>query len=281
MNSLVSHETVCELVILSMLIYEYGKNFSLKVDKNTKTVVNRLNGIITWTIRLDAIKHLLKSSPFGEVYSFYSVISTDLQVGITVSEINRRVTVIFRGSESKTDGRYSLNIFKHRLHDDVYVNRRFYKQLHDDDTYDKLKNDVISLICEFPDYDIFVTGHSLGGALSTLFGYELSRDIHELKKKITVVSFASPRVGNLAFRKSHDLQMNLAHLRVTNARDIITALPMINFKHVGTSLSLSDTSLKFYENYSYNWCKYSLFTCNKVSEHNIELYLYRLIKHKW
>ena len=280
MSSLVSHETVCDLVILSMLIYEYGKKISLKVDENMKTFVNKQNGI-TCAIRLDAIKHLAKRSPFGEVHSFYSVISTDLQVGITVSEKNRRITVIFRGSESKTDWRYDLNFFKHRLHDDVYVHHGFYKQLHEDDTYDKLKNDVISLIWGFPDYDIFVTGHSLGGALSTLFGYELSRDIPELMKKITVVSFASPRVGNLAFRKSHDLQKNLAHLRVANARDIVTALPMINFKHVGTSLSLSDTSLKFYENYSYNWCKYSLFTCYKVSEHNIDLYLHRLIKHKW
>jgi predicted lipase len=280
MSSLVSHETVCDLVILSMLIYEYGKKISLKVDENMKTFVNKQNGI-TCAIRLDAIKHLAKSSPFGEVHSFYSVISTDLQVGITVSEKNRRITVIFRGSESKTDWRYDLNFFKHRLHDDVYVHHGFYKQLHEDDTYDKLKNDVISLIWGFPDYDIFVTGHSLGGALSTLFGYELSRDIPELMKKITVVSFASPRVGNLAFRKSHDLQKNLAHLRVANARDIVTALPMINFKHVGTSLSLSDTSLKFYENYSYNWCKYSLFTCYKVSEHKIYLYLHRLIKHKW
>ena len=40
---------------------------------------------------------------------------------------------------------------------------------------------IEELIKNHPDYQIYVTGHSLGAALSTLFGFELSHKINELK----------------------------------------------------------------------------------------------------
>ncbi|CAI5508437.1 unnamed protein product [Closterium sp. Naga37s-1] len=50
-------------------------------------------------------------------------------------------------------------------------------------------------------YHIMVTGHSLGGALSTLFTYDLAQS--DLKKQhgftLSLYNFGSPRVGNHAF----------------------------------------------------------------------------------
>ena len=39
---------------------------------------------------------LSKSSPNGKVFKFYDVKSTDIQVGITISESNKRISVVFR-----------------------------------------------------------------------------------------------------------------------------------------------------------------------------------------
>ena len=47
--------------------------------------------------------------------------------------------------------------------------------------------------------------------LYTLFGYELSR---EITNYVTVVSFASPRVGNPAFRREFDKKTNLTHCNI-------------------------------------------------------------------
>ena len=145
--------------------------------------------------------------------------------------------------------------------------------------FENIKNDLLELLNENPEYSIFITGHSLGAALSTLFGYELSRDI---ENEVTVVSFASPRVGNPAFRREFDNKKNLTHYRISNDRDVITAAPMINFQHVGTNISLSDEKYEVFYNYAYNpWWKFSLFHCWKVSDHYMDVYYNRLLKHNW
>jgi predicted lipase len=280
--SLIPHCEVCDFAKLTILVYEYGKSFTIDEDKTIEGFVSELNEdkpLIQNEFRLGIIKELSKSSPHGKVHKFYSVKSTDLQAGITLSETHKRISVIFRGSESKYDWYYDLSLFKIKLHDDVYVHGGFYKQLHNEEMFENIKNDLLELLKENPDYSIFITGHSLGAALSTLFGYELSR---EIKNDVTVVSFASPRVGNPAFRREFDKKTNLTHYRISNDRDIITAAPMINFQHVGTNISLSDNQYEVFYNYSYNtWWKFSLFHCWKVSDHYMDVYYNRLLKHKW
>ena len=62
----------------------------------------------------------------------------------------------------------------------------------------------------------------LGGALCTLCGFPS----YEIKSKIHVISFASPRVGYSKWKKVFDSRANLRHHRITNRRDIVTAAPM-------------------------------------------------------
>ena len=59
------------------------------------------------------------------------------------------------------------------------------------------------------EYEIFVTGHSLGGALTTLFGYELAQRYKN--KKVKAISFASPRVGSAKFRERYTLIQTHTH----------------------------------------------------------------------
>ena len=134
----ISHPDICDFARLTLLVYEYGKTF--KIDKNinlTKFLSTiKKSELLEDNLRNNVISELALSSPLGIVYKFYSIDSTDLQVGITKSEANKRITVIFRGSESMRDWYYDLSILKTKLHDNVYVHSGFYKQLYNENMYE-------------------------------------------------------------------------------------------------------------------------------------------------
>ena len=82
---------------------------------------------------------LSKSSPNGKVFKFYDVKSTDIQVGITISESNKRISVVFRGTESWKDWYHDLLFNKNEIYDDIFVHNGFYRQLHYENTYEDIK----------------------------------------------------------------------------------------------------------------------------------------------
>ena len=293
MKAILDHKDVCDLLKLTMLIYNYEKDFiikdghnieqfldSLKKEEN-KNLLDNLNDL-----RKEVLFSIAEDSPKGEILSFISNENTDLQSAVTISHLNKRINVIFRGSESKYDWYYDLQIFQKKLddkyqndEDNICVHTGFYKQLMKNNSYNKVLNEVKKGLENYPDYEIFITGHSLGGALCTLFGFLLS---HEVSNHITVVSFASPRVGNNDWKEAYDQKENLIHYRISNNKDIVTASPMWGYKHTGNNIRLFEDTYQYYPDYSYNpWWDYSLFNCWSISDHNCDLYYKRLIKNIW
>lgn len=289
-SNVINHDIVKDLLGLTMLVYDYSDKFSLDSDETIENFISKNTDSDDEDLDLDvtderkeALNKLSKTSPQGKVVKFISDPVTDIQAGITISELNKRITVIFRGSESKSDWYYDLMVLKKRVlkedYDNVYVHSGFYKQLHDTDVYSQITDTLIQLKNANPDYNIYVTGHSLGAALSTLFGFEIA---HKFEDNINVISFASPRLGNSGFREAFDKKENLQHYRITNDRDIVTAGPMILFQHVGKNIALGPNKCSIFHTYDYNeWWKFSLFNCWRVSDHNVDLYYKRLCEHTW
>lgn len=85
-------------------------------------------------------------------------------------------------------------------------------------------------------YPVYVTGHSLGGALATLVGMALKR-VEGVQTH--VVTFGSPRVGDQEFVKAFESYVQ-SSVRVVHAWDIIPRLPKIDFKHVGGLMRVMD-----------------------------------------
>ncbi|CAL5017456.1 unnamed protein product [Urochloa decumbens] len=121
------------------------------------------------------------------------------------------------------------------------------------------------------DDEISVTlaGHSMGGALALLLGYDLA-ELGLLNRRggagrsrripVSVLSFGAPRVGNAAFKARCDA-LGVKALRVANVRDPVTRLPgaLLNertrrllgggagawcYVHVGVELALDFASLR-------------------------------------
>ena len=292
-TEILKHEEVVDLLKLTMLIYNYGKDFSMKNGQDITEFIKSLGSDENSNLldnvndlRKEVLFSIAQSSPHGEILGFVNDSKTDLQCAVTISHTKKRINVIFRGSESKSDWYYDLKIFKHKLeekfqNDDnsVYVHLGFFEQLMNNGSYDKILKLVKEGLSEHGDYELFITGHSLGGALCTLFGYLLSC---ELLNKVTVVSFASPRVGNEDWKNTFDNKENLIHYRVTNNRDIVTASPMWGYNHTGNNIRLFEDSYLYYPDYSYNsWWEFSLFNCWSVRDHDCDLYYKRLVKNIW
>ncbi|MCG8487105.1 MAG: lipase family protein [Chromatiales bacterium] len=79
--------------------------------------------------------------------------------------------------------------------------------------------------------EIYITGHSLGGALCQLFSLDLALCRPEIHGEN--INFASPRVGNGAFVDFYTAQTHHPTLRVVNVHDAVPHLPPteLGFKH--------------------------------------------------
>lgn len=189
----------------------------------------------------------------------------DLVYGITKDDVNKRLTIVFRGTENELAFRsnwlsnaaflkkeYEVpSVLKENdVVESLRLHSGFGKYVFDftfdeDDPvtwrkYDEILEDVKLLLQEYPDYKLYVTGHSLGAALSTIVGFYLACD-PDIPKPVTIVNFASPRVGGRHFLNAArwlERKRWLRVLRVVNNGDTIAAMPMTNYHHIGIQLRL-------------------------------------------
>ncbi|PSS24038.1 Feruloyl esterase A precursor [Actinidia chinensis var. chinensis] len=188
--------------------------------------------------------------------------STDTQVAIWRDSARKRLVVAFRGTEQTRwkDLRTDLMLVPAGLNperiggdfkQEVQVHSGFLS------AYDSVRTRILSLIklaVEYLDdgaeplhkWQVYVTGHSLGGALATLLALELSSS--QLAKRgavsVTMYNFGSPRVGNKKFAEVYNEKVKDSW-RVVNHRDIIPTVPrLMGYCHVAQPVYLAPGDLK-------------------------------------
>lgn len=134
---------------------------------------------------------------------------------IVVNPDRQRVTVVFRGSATPKDFIQDAKISQKKIENPVYhlmgkdnakdmpetinVHTGFYQYLFKKDKATKktrlqnILDDVKGQLKENPGFQLYITGHSLGGALSTLFGFYAAADDEIIKlspKGVVVYSVA-------------------------------------------------------------------------------------------
>ncbi|MEB3316543.1 MAG: lipase family protein [Cyanobacteriota bacterium] len=87
---------------------------------------------------------------------------------------------------------------------------------------------------------VYVTGHSLGGALATLATLHI-KELRYFNQKPILYAFANPRAGGLEFfQQFHDLEC----YRIANSEDIVPTLPLASVEFTSASEDTSSLSLK-------------------------------------
>ncbi|BBN18801.1 hypothetical protein MPTK1_8g05610 [Marchantia polymorpha subsp. ruderalis] len=201
---------------------------------------------------------LLKSD-FKKI-CFVENAKTDTQVAIWRDQRRKRLVVAFRGTEQTKwkDVLTDLSLIATGFNperveggskDEILVHGGFLS------AYDSVKARLLSLVhssieisedgSESDDsegaWHIYVTGHSLGGALATLFALDLA-SCHLAKEGrilVTMYNYGSPRVGNSPFAEKYNKTVKDSW-RVVNNRDIVPTVPrLMGYCHVAQPIYLT------------------------------------------
>lgn len=223
-----------------------------------RKMFNRTESAVeAWAVLAGSLGHDSFVKSAFEKICFLDNEKTDTQVAIWRDTQHHRLVVAFRGTEQVKwkDLRTDLLLLPVGFNpervggdfkEEAMVHGGF---LH---AYDSVRNKLMSLVrasvtssdneadtkCQ---WHVFVTGHSLGGALATLFALELtacqlSRDRNI---KVTMYNFGSPRVGNKKFADRYNERVKDSW-RVVNHRDIIPTVPrLMGYCHVAQPVYLT------------------------------------------
>ena len=144
------------------------------------------------------------------------------------------IYVVYRGSSSISNWIADLDAFKVTYTSwpecNCEVHKGFY--LSEQGVIDDVKAEVFSLLNQFPNYDVKLTGHSLGAAMAQLTSMDL------IKAGIPVTSvynFGQPRVGDYNYADFASGKVNT--FRVTHYQDIVPHVPIttaMEFYHACT-----------------------------------------------
>ena len=89
-----------------------------------------------------------------------------------------------------------------------------------------MEAEVKALVVKNPSYQIWVTGHSLGGAIASLASTWLAYYNIAPRKNIILYTFGMPRVGNYKYALQHDQLVNNSW-RVVNYNDLVPHFPFV------------------------------------------------------
>ncbi|RCN51599.1 triacylglycerol lipase [Ancylostoma caninum] len=96
-----------------------------------------------------------------------------------------------------------------------------------------IEDHVYNSINEHPKWDIWISGHSLGGALATLAASFLVQSKYiDDPNKVKLVTFGQPRVGDKEFAEAFDDQ-DLYVYRVVHWRDLVPGILKPGYQHQG------------------------------------------------
>ena len=115
---------------------------------------------------------------------------------------------------------------------DLKVHSGFHKE------YLRYREQVLSQTQKHPNKRIYVSGHSLGGALASLTSLDI---VAQTGRDVTLVTFGAPRVGNKAYQQLSDHLIPATYRVVING-DPIPRVPgsVLDYQHSGKVLQIDE-----------------------------------------
>jgi hypothetical protein len=245
-KDIIDYKIVLNLLLFSILIYKIDEN---NKEKNLINILNNKNIFKDNFLLLEKCKDIDKND---YIIKYFNCEITHMYCMIIRNDINKYIKIIFRGSSKNIHMKYNLKINLKRIkflnNNNIKIHNGFYQQIFKG----KLYNNIITFLktLKINDYMIYYSGYSLGGNMSVLFGYFSSYVF--TKNKIIIVTFGGSKVGNNHFKESFNNVKNIICYRFCNENDIITQLPLINYEHIGISITLKSNKFNLLSEHSYN-----------------------------
>ena len=209
---------------------------------------------------------------------------TDTQGFITVkstgelcSGVSKKAVIIsFRGSQEKQDWINDFTAWHTVIpygnyESDIRVHQGFLT------CYKSVRGDILSYISKNRSeiYNIYITGHSLGGALATLCAVDIQFNFPDIK--LQVYTSGAPKVGNKAFVRSYNKRVPDT-TRTYARQDIVPKLPPVwlferlsgGYAHVDKGYAIGPKDFWSGLKYFFSTSKTN-FAAN-LTNHSIELY---------
>jgi hypothetical protein len=153
--------------------------------------------------------------------------------------------LVFEGSQDEKDLLIDLKFVKlvpYKQHPTAKVHSGFWN------AYTSIREEIHTLISSKDITSLFVTGHSLGGALATLASLDIIEE--RLLANISMVSIGAPRVGNPEYASIYSSLMGSnSYFRLTHALDPIVHLPYLSldYKHISHEIYYPHDNLDYVE----------------------------------
>lgn len=182
---------------------------------------------------------------------------------------NDSIYITGPGSESMTDWSLDFQIWRTKVDyfDNSLVHAGFMKIY--DSIKIKLHRKLVAIFSlNMSIKNIVCTGHSLFGAVSTIIACDCANRYDA--KKITCITFGSPRVGSSKFAKYFNKNVDQS-FRCVFAKDPITFSPLpLRFKHVRGSVYCQEDGANIVDDIKMS--KWNLCGC-QIAHHSMNSYL--------
>ncbi|CAJ0946581.1 unnamed protein product, partial [Mesorhabditis belari] len=100
-----------------------------------------------------------------------------------------------------------------------------------------MKDDFLTLRQKFPDYQVWITGHSLGAAMATLAATYITQTGYVSGTQVKLITYGEPRNGDATYASRINDMLPFAY-RVVHDNDIVPQVPLDveNYEHHRTEI---------------------------------------------
>lgn len=156
----------------------------------------------------------------------------DTQVSIT--DCDGALVIAFRGTQEVRDFLTDAQCWREDLLEGGEVHNGFYESLQ------TVIGEVAERASKHGVRAVFITGHSLGGALAMLCAEWFA---HHLIPVHSIYTFGQPRVGDGTFASEYNSLLLERTFRFVHEEDVVPRVPgvLIGYRHAGTEIFLPST----------------------------------------